>query len=269
VKEHVDIEPGQQIYKKRGEGSEFMTVPQPDQGSYKLIELTRQFLDRRFFRDATTPPEMRQMYLESIAINAADTIRELVRLIWKVMQGNVDELKVGRIAGRPVNLEITRDDMQGEVDVTVDYSVESMNPDASDKMMEFGAQLIQMGAENVDLNELVSMIVRMRSPQMARRILMPRDVAAEKTAQDQANRISQMWSGTAMRFPDRQSGVPRRIQVMDAWRADPENIVRMEQSPRFAEQMQAEYEYLQNQAVQYQENAARGRAVVPKEAQAA
>jgi hypothetical protein len=231
--------------------------------------LTRQFLDRRFFRDATTTPEMRQMYLESIAMNAADTIRELVRLIWKVMQGNVDELKVGRIAGRPVNLEITRDDMQGEVDVTVDYSVDSLNPEGSDKAMDFLAKIGPLDKDgSIDWTEAVGMVLRMKYPALARRVLMPRDVAADKIKQDQRNRISQMWSGSPMEYPDRQTGVQVRMKVMTDWLATPQNQIKL-QDPDFSKQMQAEYDYLQNQAVQYQENAARGRAVVPKEAQAA
>ncbi len=268
--DHQDIEPGHQVFKTRGhDGDAFFEVPQADQGSLNMLDRVRDQLDRRFFRHPTlTDPDIKRMYREGILLAAAETIREMTRLLWKVMQGKVDNLKVGRIAGRAVNLELSRDSMQGEVDVRVECHVDGLSEDSMDRTMEFAAKLMAMGADNVDLNELANVLARMNNPGLARRIILPGDVAAEKIRQDQRNRISNMFSGSQMHYPDRQTGIPHRMDEMGQWQADPENMARLQSSPRFLQQMEAEMEYLQNQGTQYGKNPARGRAVVPKSAPA-
>jgi hypothetical protein len=178
----------------------------------------------------------------------------------------VDNLKVGRIAGKNVNLELTRDSMQGEVDVRVECHIDGLSADSMDRTMKFASDLMALNPDNVDRNELANMVARMSNPGLAKRIIMPADVAAEKIRQDQRNRISQMFSGSQMNFPDRQTGIPLRLEEMTQWQTDPENMARLQSSERFAQQMQDEFEYLQNQATQYGENAKRGKAVVPKSA---
>lgn len=265
--EHKSVEPGREFYQKRtdGPGNQFLQVPAADRGAAEMMDRVRDMLDKRFFRHATTDPDMKRLYREMVALSAVGTVRALVRMIWKVMQGHVDNLRVGRLAGRAVDLNLDRDSMQGDVDVRVEFTVDSLSTDALDKMMDWVLKLSQADRGGVvDWTEFVSIMARMSNPDMARRIIMPKEAAATRIRDDQNNRISQMWSGSTMRYPERQTGVPMRIEEMDAWRQDPENLARLQSSPRFAEQMEAEYEYLNNQTVQYKENAARGRAVVPK-----
>lgn len=268
VKEHTPIRPGKQLLRKRDEGNQFLVVPQADQGALLLIDKVREMLDRRFFRHKESDPDIKRLYRKGIAYAAAMSVRCVVRLMWKVMQGKIDSLRASRIAGRPVTLDLERDDMQGDVDVTVDWSVDSLNAEAADKFMGWVLKLSQADRGGiVDWAEVLNIAARMSNANMARRILISSDKAADKMRMDQRNRIAQLWSGaTNLDYPDRQAGVEARLEEMQAWLQNPENQGRLQSAPKFAEAMQAEQEYLQNQWVQYQANPARGRAVMPKAA---
>jgi hypothetical protein len=265
--QHVPIEPGKQLFMKRGSENAFMQVPKADQGAMLMLDRLRDQLDRRFFRAELTDPDMKRLYREGVALAAAETIREVVRLMWKVMQGHVDTVKIGRIAGEAVDLELTRDSMQGEVDVRVEFNVDGLSADAQTKTMEWATKLISLGADNLDLNELVNLMARMSNPDLARRIILPADVAAERVRTDQRNRHAQMWGGApmdTMDYPKKQTGPAIRLEEFQKWKSNPENMMRLQSSEKFAEDMQREEEYLMNQVEQYKMNPARGRAVVPK-----
>lgn len=263
IDQHVMIEPGRQMFQKRGAENAFLKVPPADQGSIAMMDRVRDQMDRRFFRHPETDPDMKRLYREGLALSAVSTIREVLRLVWKVMQGRVDGVKVGRIAGRFVNLELSRDDMQGEVDVHVSFNVDGLNADASEKTMDWATKLLQVDPGNIDRNELVNIIARMSSPDMARRIILPQDQVAQKIADDQNNRIGQMWAGVPMAYPKRQTAPEMRLEALTKWQQDPENMERLQSSARFMQQMQDEATYLQRQIQQYRKNAVTGQTLMP------
>lgn len=264
----ISIQPGVQIFRKRNADAEaFLQVPRADEGSLLLMDRVNDMIDRRFFRSEKSHPDMVRLHRESIAMSAARSLKHFVRLLWKTIQGNVSDVRASRIAGRAVSLEVGRDSLQGEVDVTVSFNVDSLNVEAADKFMDWITKLSQADrGGNVDWSEVVGIAARMSNPDMARRIILPREVAAKRIAEDQNNRIAQMSAGVPMAYEEKQSAPELRLQVLQGYLQQPENQSRMQADPMFAEQMQNEVTYLQRQIQQYQENAVTGRTLMKSSA---
>lgn len=261
--QHVPVRPGQQLYVKRDSRSEFMNVPGGDAATGDFMDRVRAVYDRRFFRHAETDHDMKRLYREMIALNAAESIRAVIRLLWKVMQGKIDNIKASRIAGRVVNLDVTRDSLQGEADVTVHFNVDSLNVEAADKFMDWVTKLSQADRSGaVDWTEVVNIAARMSNPQMAARIILPKEEAARRIADDQNNRIAQMSAGVPMRYEEKASAPEMRLQIMQQWMQTPMNLQRVQNDPVWAESMKNEMIYLQRQIQQYQENAVTGRTLM-------
>lgn len=265
----VIIEPGIQLFTKRGGGpggnnNEFLRVPAADVGALALADRCREMLDRRFFRSIEgTDPDMKRMFREDLAFSAAKSMKGFIRLLWKVLQGHVDAVKVGRIAGRAVDIDLSRDSMQGDVDVSVSFNVDSLNQDSADKFMDWVTKLSQADrAGSVDWNEVVNIAARMSNPDMARRIILPREQAAKRVASDQNNRVAQMAAGVPMQYEERQTAPEMRMQVMQQWMQQPENLQRAQNDQLFGKQMQDELTYLQRQVEQYQKNPVVGRTLM-------
>jgi hypothetical protein len=264
VDQSVDIEPGRQIFRKRpGNETKFLTVPAADVGSLQMMDRVRDMMDKRFFRHVETDPDMKRLYREGVALAAVKSIRAIVRLLWKVMQGKVDTLKVSRIAGRLVDLSLSRDSMEGDVDVVVDFYVDGISLDASDKMLGFATKLLGLDAGNIDRNALVEEIAKVINPAMARRFILPADKAAKRVVDEENSRIAQMVAGVTVGYDEKVSAPQLRLEVVQAWVQKPENQARMQADPLLMEGMKDEFVYLQRQIQQYQENPVTGRTLMP------
>jgi hypothetical protein len=265
LEERRTMKPGLQIFnKRRSDGeSKFLAVPQADQGTLAMLDRLEGYLNKRFFRDTTTDPDMKRLYREGLALSSAESIRAVLVLMWKVMQGSVSTMKASRIAGRLVNLDLDRDSMQGEVDVAVYFNVDGLSTDASDKTMEWGVKLLQVDPGNVDRAELVNIVARLKDPAMAKRIILPAEEMAQRVTDQENNRIAQMVAGVPMRYEERVSAPQLRLEVLEQWLQDPVNVQRMAQDPEgLGKRIQDEHLYLSRQIQQYQENAVTGRTLM-------
>lgn len=262
--EFKEMKPGMQFFEKRGSDRErrFLTVPQGDAGTPHFLDRVRGYLDLRFFRHEKSDPDMKRLYREGLALSAAESIRGVIVLLWKVMQGGMDVVKASRIAGRLVDLNLTRDSMQGEVDVVVSFSVDGLSVEAGDKTMDWGIKLLQVDPGNVDRAELVNIVARMKDPGMARRIILPAEEVAGRVTEQQNNRIAQMAAGVPMTYQEKVSAPQLRLEVMEGYMQDPVNLQRMAADLGFMQRMQKEQVYLERQIQQYQENAMTGKTLM-------
>lgn len=266
----VPVRPGMQMHERSvgtGNRTEFMRTPPVDGGSLKLIELAERFVDQRFFRAATTDPDTKQQMKELLAIRAMQSLSSLWKMLFNVIQANVTALRVSHIAGRPVNLSVTGEQLQGEVDIQISFNVAGLGNDSATSYMDLVKELLAIDPGIIDRSALIRDALTMKNPVMAKRLLLSDERAADQIRGDQQLRISKImggWKPTPQDFPQRQTNPQMRLEVMGEYTNDQWNQQRLN-DPRNADAMQImqqEMQYLQAQVTQYTTNVATGRSVV-------
>lgn len=263
--QNVKIHPGFQFYTKRGgggrlEGTEFMQVPAVDAGSIGLMEKAEQIIEEFYFRGETTSDEDKRMYHEYITYKSVRCLRELYRLLWRLVQENIEELQVSNINGRQVKLNATRDQLQGEADITIGVHLDGYSDDAADKFIKVYAQMVQadrMGA--IDPNEGMNIVAQLLSPTYARRLVTTAKAASGRAIDDQENRIAKIMAGVPVRYDEHVSNPEMRMQVLQQWAQLPGNVERAMSDPTIAQMFQKEQEQLKFQTEQQTVNPTTGR----------
>ena len=260
--QHVPVRPGMQIHTRtvgtRGV-NEFLQTPRVDEGALKLIEIHERNVDLRYFRGEFSDPDTKAQQKELLAYEAMDSLAAFWRLTWAVIQANLDELRLERIAGRDVHVSITGEELQGESEIDVGFNVSGLNGDSSDKWMTVLEKLLAFDNGELDRGAILMDLAMMMNPAMAKRLIIPGDVAAGKVADDQETRIAKIMAGVPVRYPQRQTNPQLRGKIQQNWEQTPGNIPRALQDETVATMMQKEKEYLKDQEVQYQDNPIVGR----------
>jgi len=264
AKDHVGVKPGKELFARRSgssfEGAEFMRVPEVDQGTFKMMELVERAVNRYYFDDDSTPQESKRMFHEWVTFRAVRVYRELIRLMWKSIQENVQDLQVSSIAGRAVRLSANRDQLQGEADIHIGVHLDGYGDEAAEKFIKVYGQMVQNDrAGNIDANEGMQIIGSLLSPMYARRLIVPAQVAAAKIEDDQENRITKIMAGVPVKYQDFVTSPEKRMEVLQAWAQLPGNIARAQSDPTVAAMMAKEEKMLIFQQQQQTTNKQAGR----------
>jgi hypothetical protein len=264
AKDHVGIKPGKELFARRSgnsfEGSEFMPVPVVDQGTFAMQDRVERLINRYYFDSEDTPIEARRMFHEWVTFKGIRVYRQLLRAIWRGVSENIEELQVSSIAGRTVRLSVTRDQLKGEVDIQIGVHLDGYGEDSADKFVGVLGKMIQMNrAENIDWSEAMRISANMLTPTYANRLVLPADVAAGRTIDDQETRLAKIMAGVPVRYDDQVSNPKLRMQVLESWAAMPGNVQRAMQDPTIAEMIRKEQEMLQFRDEQQTVNPMTGR----------
>jgi hypothetical protein len=264
--QHVGIRPGIELYAKRSgnsyDGSQFMQVPVIDQGSLKMMELLRELVNAYYFRGKNADPEDKAMFREWKVFQARRCHITLLHLIWVQMQEKVGDLQVSNINGRPVKLDVKRDQLKGEAAISIGVHVDGYGTDAADKFAKtLGIMMQNDRGGAVDWNEAMMILARLLTPTYASRLVQSQAAASGKIVADQNQRITQIMAGVPVDYEDKVSNPQLRMKVLQRWAQMPGNVQRAQADPTVAEMMQKEQEQLIFQEQQIQ-NAATGRAGV-------
>lgn len=266
VDQHVAVRPGMQLFAKRsgvGGQNKFMDVPRVDEGTLKMMEKVEDIVNAYFFRGGKVDPKMRELFMRWLANRWKLCIGEMVRLMWELVQENIGEVKASRIMGRPVNLTATRDQVQGEMDITIEFADEMFSEDGGEKFLEFLGKLASVDRGGlVDWAAATEMAAGMLDPVRARRLIRPADVAAKSIVNDEQDRITRIMAGVALEYPEQINNPQLRLETLQQWGSDPNNLARLQTMPAVGEMMQKEAQYLQFQVQQYEVNPLVGRSGV-------
>lgn len=271
--EHVNIEPGVQIYTKRSgsgfNGSEFMEVPGVDVGSIKVMEKVELLIEQYYFRSEDTSDQDKQMFSESIIFKSLRCWKKLTRLLWTHVQENVETLQVSRINGREVQLDARRDQLQGEADIHIGVHLDGYSKDAAEQFVDVMQKIIQNDRGGaIDANEVTNITTQLLAPTYARRLIMNAEQAAGRIADDQENRMTKIATRTPLRYDDHVSGIDKRWEIYSNWMEVPGNVQLAQQDPVVGMLLQKEREYLIFHQKQQTENPAIGRSgVKPNDAE--
>jgi len=262
---HVGVRPGLELDGGRGRvtfaDSKFLDVPPVDQGTFKLMELAEKYVRDYYFCHEKTDPNDKRLFMEELSFRSLRCLSKLIKLVWSQTQENVDTLQVSNIAGRAVELDVSsRDQLAGEADIHVGFHLDGLNKDAVDQFFENADKLLQNDqAGRIDKGELTEIMVSLLSPTYARRLIIPGEQAAAQVISDQDARISQIMAGVPMVYQKNVSAPQARLQRMQEWLANPENMAMATATETRKELVQKEMDYLQFALEQQTTNPAAGR----------
>jgi len=248
------IAPGQELPVKRNTGtngtqSRFLDVPGVDSGALKAMDGQRQQANRRFARGADVDPDMRRLFLEDLGGAAVLSWEETVRLIWLHVQAYVDGIKASRIAGQPVSIEATAEDLEGTADVRVEFSAMSLNQKTALELADYVTKLAGLDRTGrIDFGKVVELITRMFDPVLSENIIMPGDEAAAKIEKDEQDVISAITSGQYV--TGRVNSPQLRWQVLQRWLANPTTTAMLQANPMMYQSLMEHIKGLQQEMVQ-------------------
>jgi hypothetical protein len=218
--------PGAQLAAARRTGrsgteSRFVPVPGVDQGALEMMRMTRADVDRLFARGPNVSPDERRIFLEELGSSAVATVEEVMMLAWLHVQGYVDELRASRIAGRPVSVEATAEDLQGTADVMVEFSPLALNQKMALELADYGAKIAGLDRTGrIDFGKFVEVVTRVFDPMLSEQVIRPGDEAAAEIERDEQGVLSAIASG---QWVTGHTDAPQvRWEVVQRWLANPE-----------------------------------------------
>lgn len=252
------IAPGQELPVRRNTGtsgtsSRFLDVPGVDAGALKAMEMIRQDIDRLFMRGRDIDPDSRRMFLEDLGESAVLSFEEIIHLLWLHVQAYVDNVVATRVAGRPVSVKATAEDLEGTADINVEFSAMAMNQKTALELADYLTKLAGLDRSGrIDFGAAVEMITRIFDPVLSETIILPGEVAAAEIEKDEQNVISSIASGQYI--TGRVNSPDLRWKVLQQWLANPSTVAGLQANPSNYAALQEHIKGLQQEMVQKQDN---------------
>ena len=248
------IAPGKELWAKRRTGnggteSQFMQVPGVDSGALKAMEMIRADVNALFARGPNVDPDERRLFLEELGACAVMTFEEVMRLLWSHVQAYVDELHASRIAGRPVSVSATREDLEGTADVTVTFSALALNQKTAMELADYGAKIAGLDKNGrIDFGKFVELITRMFDPSLSEQIILTGEEATDSIVKDEQNVLAAIASGQYI--TGRVNSPQIRYQEVQRWLQNPEVSAMLQASPMKGAALMEHVKGLQQEQVQ-------------------
>ena len=143
----LDLRPGIQIpYRSNAGMGSISTLPVGgDPRSSQEVEMTTvDALNSYFVRGPKIDPEIKLAYRQMLSSDFLASVREARLLMFKLIQEfSPDELKASFVNGLPVDLQVSRDEIQGQVSLELEYDVTEMDPTMVEKKLGALANMIR------------------------------------------------------------------------------------------------------------------------------
>lgn len=259
------VKPGSQIVVNRQTGTvgaqaieRFQRVPGVDMGALQLMRFIKEELNETFHRGTTADPDMRQMMIDEMGESAVLTFEEIVKVIWEHIQAYVSNVTAGRIAGRPVKLQATEEDLMGEADINVQFSALALNKKAAGELAEWMTKMAPLDhAQRYNMGKVVETITRLYDPTLADTIVEPAEVAAGHVDDEEQSDLAKLASGQLP--PVRQGGYQQRMQKIQEWLSNPAVQQQMANDSTLAARVQQRWDAYVQQGITQPRNAMVGR----------
>lgn len=259
----LPIKPGADLKKSKyqtgsgGTQNKFLEVPGVDAGALKAMEMIRLDVDRLFMRHKDANPDSRRIFLEDLGSSAVLTYEAVIGLMWLNIQAYVNELTASRIAGRPVSVQATSEDLEGTADVHVEFSPMALNQEMAFKLAEWGTKLAGLDRSGrIDFGAFVEIIARMFDSVLGERIIMPGEVATAQIEKDEQDVISAMVAGQYV--TGHVNSPQQRWKKLSEWLGNPETLPMLQARPTVYAAVQEHIKGLNQEQVQTTTNVAWG-----------
>ena len=236
-----------------GTQSRFLEVPGVDRGALEAMAQSRADVDRLFARGKDMDPDTRRLYLEDMGESAVLSYEELMRLLWLHIQAYVDEVVATRIAGRPVSVRATAEDLEGTADVVMEFSSMAFNQATALELADYVTKLAGLDRSGrIDFGRAVEMITRIFDPVLSENIILPGEAAAAEIEKDEQGVIAAIASGQYI--TGRVNSPETRWKVLQNWLANPSTVSALQTNPLTYAALSEHIKGLQQEMVQRGEN---------------
>lgn len=241
-----------------GTQSRFLDVPGVSAGVLRAQEMVRESIDQFFKRGPKADPDEKRLYLEEMGESATGSYEETMRILWLHIRAYVDNLRASRVAGRPVNLDVTADDLDGTADITVEFSALGLNQKTALELADYLTKLAPLDkSDAIDYGKAIQIITRLFDQMLSEAIIQPTEVANGEIERDEQAVISAIMAGQYV--TGRVNSPNLRWQVLQQWLNNPQTVPTLQQQPLIYQSLLEHIKGLQQEMVQYQQNVFTGR----------
>jgi hypothetical protein len=179
------VAPASQITITRPDDVDWMAPPPLAQGSIEA-ETTAVMDAERYFGNPEKP-EAKQMYQQCMVNRWLDSWREALSQALSLCQQYLPPEFVARITGGNVEeIQVMQEDVAGKFDLSLRFSVDTLNPEFMEKKLQAITQLTQFDtAGALDRNKLVKLIAEQIDPTLANQVVQDPTTANQKEVEDE------------------------------------------------------------------------------------
>ena len=182
---NLSIAPASQVTVTRPDDISWLAPPPPSQGSIEAESTTT--LDAlRYFGDPEKP-EARLLYQQCMVNRWLDSWREALSQALCLCQQYLSPEFVSRIVGAPPEeIAVNPDDIQGRYDLSLRFSVDTLDPQFMEKKLDSLTKLTQFDTTGaMDRNKLLNYIAMNIDPLLAKEVILDKDTATIKEVEDE------------------------------------------------------------------------------------
>ncbi len=201
----VVIQPGERLpLRKSGIQGEyrFLDIPAIQRESMEMEQATVDGWNEYVGRGAKVPPDVLMARRQAMVDRFLIPIREAMRQTFQLVQQYTDDVEASTIAGVEVRLQVTREQIQGQFDLSLKFDVADLDLEHTGKLLNFiGTLLVPLDANGVlDRTELIRYGLRKVSPELAARVVQDTETVSQQQIDAVQGDIAKMAAGVEPAF---------------------------------------------------------------------
>lgn len=222
--ERLGMRPGAVMMEERGQESGFVPPPQFDEGSVEEEEMIMRDVSNLFglFHKDVLPSKT-QMHQQWLVWNFLTACRAITLKILQFDQQYMEPLEVSRvIGGGNLPFSVTREEIQGQFDVQLEYDVRMTSPEYVKQTWEVMTQA--MNADNqgsINRASLIRWLIQSQDPTLADLVCQEPQAVAQQEADDERKNLTAATLGFPV-MPKIGGNAQARLQaIQEAYQNNP------------------------------------------------
>jgi hypothetical protein len=181
------VAPASQITITRPDDVNWLPPPPLSQSSMEAEQAA--IMDAERYFGNPEKPEAKALYQQCMVNRWLDSWREALSQALSLCQQYLSPEFVARITGGPVEeIAMTQEDIEGRFDLSLRFSVDTLNPEFMEKKLDAVTKLTQFDVTGaLDRNKLLEIIAESIDPMLAKQVIMDKQSAAQKEIEDEQN----------------------------------------------------------------------------------
>jgi len=256
--------PGVQVETNRPEGYGFFRGPEFNPGSREISDQIREHADAYFGRrlpdgrNAIGAQALEQDRLDKMMGAWAGVDTQILQLEQQFAPDELYFRVVGSDKGRP--LHATRDEIQGEFDISISYSATNLDNETIKEKFDFINEAMQWDrGGRIDTDELLQIGFDLIDPNMGERVLKPGQQAAQGELDDEASVLTKLVAGIPVDVKPGQAFKLRLDWLQNTVAQSPKLQKMYESDEDFRALLDKRMKQLSHQVEQFGQNAQIGR----------
>lgn len=215
----LDMQPLAQIPRPRGQDFEWFAPPNTEGKSVEVELAVRHSVDRYFGRStdpAIVPPDLAALHQQDSVDDWLADMAEAVKLTGQLIQQFMDPIRATRVAGMPVDLRASREEIQGQFDLELTFDARDLSMEFVKTKLDMVANLIlPFDAQGItDRAKLTDIAFSMLDPRMAREVMRPAQQVSAQEEEDELRNIAVIMAGEQPAMIEQGQNHELRAQVM-------------------------------------------------------